>query len=273
MSVVLSAERPSAALKPQPAGLPCRGCKALFGSSWRGPGSQWCAKYKCKQEAARARETMLLDDKDARIDELEERVDAQHDELTRLKAEVRVTHLVRSQAPPLNTHAGTRRPLEPRNENAQQEPERERQALPAAKRPKRTLDATAEPLPRGWTSRPSKTRPGELTYVYAEHNVLLKEAPCSSRDGKLLLQEDLVKQLIGVAKQMTDGAPVKVSHVGRLLEKCLDLDQGTTKAEPLAGLLGTTLSLIRCEEETARKERERWRASRIPMDDDDEEAA
>ena len=188
---------------------------------------------------------------------------------------MKLTRLVRSQAAPPKSHVGARRPLQPRNENAQQEPERERQTLPAAKRPKLTSDAAAEPLPRGWTSRPSKTRPGELTYVYAEHNVLLKEAPCSSKDGNLCLQEDLVKQLVGVAKQMTDGAPVQVSHsqVGRLLEKCLGLEQGATTAGPLAGLLGTALSLIRCEAETARKEREEWRASRIPMEDDDEEAA
>ena len=70
----------SAVAAPHP---PCRRCKTVTASQWRGPGGAWCSRSKCKEEAARAFEALKGDAKDRRILELELEVI----ELKRLLAE------------------------------------------------------------------------------------------------------------------------------------------------------------------------------------------
>ena len=80
---------PYQGVRPSPSGLPCRKCGRTTSSAWRGPGMRWCAKSKCSEEARQAREALNGgDDKEERIEKLEEVVAEQADAIAALQGQL-----------------------------------------------------------------------------------------------------------------------------------------------------------------------------------------
>ena len=209
-----------------PSGLPCLGCGRTTSSSWRGPGRRYCAKHACRKKGAAVRST----DANQRIEELEERIEEQAQEMVALREGLRAAqqaikllekHAAGAPAQGKAPSAGARRPLAPCNGNVQQAA----QHAPPTKKPKAAL-------PAGWHTRPSRSRPGQLTYVSKvlsdeEYCLALSYAPDLSVAGaacyepQISILSELDDNFVG-----KDEGWLTKPEMQRLYENCMALPKG-----------------------------------------------
>ena len=248
-----AAEKGYAGVVAAKSGLPCLGCGRTTSSSWRGPGLRYCAKHKCRNKAKEARGAGSEDAKDKRIEELEERLDEQAEEMAALREGLRAAqHAIKMIVKPVDgapaqskaPSAGARRPLASCNGNAaaQAAPQ-----APPTKKPKATLSA-------GWSTRPSQSRAGELTYINKEYGLVLRYAPDLQVAGVLCYepQVDILAELDHHFLSADEGTLTK-AEMQSLYEKCMALPKGKVEAsERLRAAFSAawgTLEQLRAEDE------------------------
>ena len=155
-----------------PAGWRCANpeCRATTASKRRGPRKEFCSKSQCKDLATKASAAVKEGAKDRRIAELEAKVSELTTSVVLLKEQ-----LARAQrsSGAADEHP-RRRPLAAVSGNVQAQAKAQPECAPAKK--PRAAVAPAEqqtpPLPPGWVVRPSRTRPGKLSYEQDKYNFL-----------------------------------------------------------------------------------------------------
>ena len=97
---------------------------------------------------------------------------------------------------------------------------------PAAKEPTGAWFDQVGRLPRGWTKRMSRSRPGKYTYEFSKFAVHLPDPPTFRREGVFCVQRELIAFLLHNYRS-EHGLPMREEELWSRIEKCLHILQGS----------------------------------------------
>ena len=233
----------------------CTSCSNPFKpGSGRGPGGVVCSRNKCRHELYRQSDKAAcvdqleqrLREKDALIATQAELIKALQDQLRQRSggaAQASAAHSTNAQLadvqPAVTQQVAERRPAAEEQRPAKKAKATDRAPLaqladngqqvgraPPAKPPARSSYwDEAGRLPRGWTTQPSRSRPSQTTYVFAEFNVCMSEPPSFRKKtpaGSYCVQVELVSELLFKHK-LEVGKAIATAELWRRIEKCLQM--------------------------------------------------
>jgi hypothetical protein len=131
--------------------------------------------------------------------------------------------------------AGTRRPLAALSLNPQQQPAQ--QLAKKAKPSEPTFEPICEPISKvwqqcGWTTRPSRSRPGESMWVHEKLDLVLAEAPTIRKDDGVWHIHVPLMQAIIEASYLKTGPIKSFAKLNADFEACVPLKEGAVGRHP-----------------------------------------
>jgi hypothetical protein len=136
--------------------------------------------------------------------------------------------------------AGTRRPLAALSLNSQQQPAQQQAKKAKPSEPTPELAAATEhisTLAKGWqlcrwTTRPSRSRPGESTWVHEKLDLVLAEAPTIRKDDGVWHIHVPLMQAIIEASYLKTGPIKSFAKLNADFEACVPLKEGAVGRHP-----------------------------------------
>lgn len=221
-------------------------------TGWRGPRSQWCSKFKCRQAAEAAARELRGEDgaaggcssKDERIAELKAHVAAQDEIIAMLKQQLQAYRCGHASVgvlecgsahPPAAPVPAARLTMSGGSGDRSRSQPAAAPGAPTKRVPLavRSMNSAAEPppkqskpaeLPPGWIARQSRTT-GQQIWEHKVFGLRLDvEPPMLERDSKPYVQPELILEIVRMLKAKNDtGKPIGQPRVRSVFEQCMGL--------------------------------------------------